>query len=52
MKSPKSIKHNGKRASEIIEAHQRFVRGDETGARADFSGANLKGINLEGRIWT
>ena len=47
MKSPKSIRHKGKRVSEIIEAHQRFVRGDETGARADLSGADLKGVNLE-----
>ena len=25
------VRHNGKRVTEILEAHDRFVRGDETG---------------------
>jgi len=33
--------------SEILESHRRFVRGDETGTRADLSGANLSRVNLE-----
>jgi len=31
---PKSIKHNGKRLSEILEAHDKFFSGKEGGARA------------------
>jgi uncharacterized protein YjbI with pentapeptide repeats len=45
-RSPRSIRHKGKRVSQILEAHERFVRGDETGARADFSGAKLSNADF------
>ena len=51
----KSIKHNGKRVADILEAHQQFFSGKEGGARADFTGADLSngdftGANLAGAI--
>src|SRR5579885_1060704 len=48
LKKPKSIKHNGKRLSDILEAHECFFRGKEGGARADLSGADLSGADLSG----
>ena len=47
MRSPKNIHHNGKRLSEILAAHEKFIRGDETGTRADLTGADLSGAGLE-----
>src|SRR5258707_15383300 len=51
----KSIRHNGKRVAEILEAHQRFFQGKDGGARADLtsadlSRADLSGVNLSGAI--
>ena len=48
LRSPKSVKHKGKTVAGIIEAHQRFVRGEENGARADLAGADLSRVNFEG----
>ena len=39
---PKSIKHNGKKVSDILVAHERFFSGKDGGERADLTGANLK----------
>jgi uncharacterized protein YjbI with pentapeptide repeats len=55
LRKAKSIQHNGKKLTEIIEAHERFFRGKEGGARADLAGADLsradlQGINLSGAI--
>jgi len=47
LRSPNSIRHKGKRLTEHLEAHQRFVCGDETGARADLAGADLNHIDLK-----
>src|SRR5271167_2968180 len=46
-RSPHSIHHKGKRLSEILEAHARFVRGADSGVRADLAGADLSRANLE-----
>ena len=46
LKKTKSIKHGGKRVSEILAAHERFFSGKPGGARADLSGANLRGADL------
>ena len=48
LRSPKSVKHKGKTVAGIIEAHQRFVRGDESGVRADLAGADLSRVDFEG----
>src|SRR5271156_3921119 len=48
LRSLKSIRHKGKRLTELLEAHHRFVSGDETGARADLQGADLSRANFEG----
>ena len=45
-RSPHSIRHNGKRLSEILAAHEQFVRGKEGGVRADLAGADLTRANL------
>src|SRR6266568_2533162 len=55
LRKPKSIKHNGKKLTEILQAHERFFRGREGGARADLAGADLShadlsGLNLSGAI--
>ena len=55
LRKPKSIKHNGKSLTEILEAHERFFTGKEGGARADLTGADLSNadlseINLTGAI--
>src|ERR1700674_2463498 len=41
LRSPAGVRHNGKHLSEILAQHAKFVRGDETGARAELSGADL-----------
>ena len=46
LRSPSSIRHKGKRLSEILEAHHKFIRGDETGSRADLTGADLSRADL------
>src|ERR1700676_5540941 len=46
LRSANGIRHNGKRLSEILEQHAKFVRGDETGARAELSGADLSRVNF------
>src|SRR5947207_14119911 len=48
LNKPKSIKHSGKRLSDILEAHDKFFSGKEGGARADLTGANLSGVDLSG----
>ncbi len=55
LRKAKSIIHNGKRLTEILDAHDRFFRGKDGGARADLTGADLSsadlgGINLSGAI--
>src|SRR5882724_5669624 len=55
LKKPKSITHNGKRLSDILDAHERFFRGKEGGEQADLAGADLshadlQGVNLSGAI--
>jgi len=55
LRKPKSIKHNGKSLTEILEAHERFFSGKDGGARADLTGADLSnadltGVNLSGAI--
>jgi uncharacterized protein YjbI with pentapeptide repeats len=57
LKKAKSITHNGKKLTEILEAHERFFRGQDGGERAnlagaDLSGADLSGVNLSGAILT
>ena len=47
--------HNGKALTQILEAHERFFRGKDGGARADLTGADLSradlsGTNLSGAI--
>ena len=39
LRKAKSIKHNGKKLTDILEAHTRFFSGKEGGARADLAGA-------------
>ena len=39
LRSLDSIRHGGKRLSDILAAHALFIRGDEKGVRADLSGA-------------
>src|SRR5260370_336213 len=41
LRKTKSIRHNSKTVAEILEAHERFFRGKDGGARADFTGADL-----------
>ncbi len=48
LNKPKSVKHNGKRLSEILEAHDKFFSGKDGGVRADLTGANLSGTDLSG----
>ena len=48
LKKAKSIKHNGKKLAEILEAHDRFFRGHDGGTRADLAGADLSGADLSG----
>ena len=57
LKKAKSITHNGKKLTEILEAHERFFRGQDGGQRAnlagaDLSGADLGGVNLSGAVLT
>src|SRR2546426_11722383 len=46
LRKPKSITHNGKKLTEILEAHLRFFRGEPGGVRADLSGADLSRADL------
>jgi uncharacterized protein YjbI with pentapeptide repeats len=46
LRSPDRIRHNGKRLSDILAAHAKFVRGDESGVRADLAGADLSRADL------
>src|SRR5216683_1146196 len=48
LRKPKSIKHNGRTLAEILEAHERFFRGKDGGARADLTGAELSRMDLSG----
>jgi uncharacterized protein YjbI with pentapeptide repeats len=48
LRKPKSIKHNGKALTEILEAHDLFFRGKEGGVRADLTGADLSHADLTG----
>ena len=42
----KSLKHNGKKLVDILEAHERYWASKEGGARADLTGADLSGADL------
>ncbi len=42
LRKPKSIRHGGKRLSEILDAHAKFHRGQPGGARADLTDADLR----------
>ena len=46
LRNPRSIRHNGKKLSEILEAHEKYHLGKPGGARADLSGAKLCRANL------
>jgi uncharacterized protein YjbI with pentapeptide repeats len=55
LRKTKSIKHNGKKLVDILEAHERFFSMREGGERADLTGADLSnadlsGVNLSGVI--
>ena len=55
LRKPKGIRHNGKRFTESLEAHELFFRGKDGGVRADLTGADLSnadlsGVNLSGAI--
>src|SRR5215813_9907970 len=55
LRKPRSIKHKGKPLGEILAAHERFFRGQDGGARADLTGADLSradlsSVNLSGAI--
>ena len=55
LKKAKSITHNRKTLLDILDAHDRFFRGQDGGQRADLAGADLSnadlsGINLSGAI--
>ena len=47
LRKPKSIRHNGKRLSEILEAHRLHFQGKPGGTRADLSGADLRLADLQ-----
>jgi len=42
----KQLKHNGRKVTDILEAHERFWSGKQGGARADLGGADLSGADL------
>ena len=46
LRKPKSIRHGGKRLSEILEAHAKFHRGLPGGVRADLTEADLHFADL------
>jgi hypothetical protein len=55
LRSPKRIRHNGRRLTEILAAHERFIKGQEGGTRGDLTGADLaradfRAANLTGAI--
>ncbi len=52
LRKAKSIRHNGRRLLEILEAHALFFRGKEGGARADLAGADLSRADLQGINFT
>ena len=43
LKKAKSITHNGKKLTEILEAHERFFRGQDGGERANLPGRTCLG---------
>ena len=47
LRKPKNIRHEGRRLSEILEAHQNFCVGRDGGVRADLRGADLRLANLQ-----
>src|SRR5215510_8257367 len=48
LRKPKSIKHDGKKLTAILESHELFFRGKDGGARADLTGADLSNADLSG----
>src|SRR5215470_3485429 len=46
LRKPKSIKHNGKKLTDILEAHELFFRGKDGGAGADLTGAQASGVEF------
>lgn len=46
MRSPDDIIHNGKTLTEILRLHKLWIDGQEGGAMADLSEANLSGADL------
>src|SRR6266566_1221804 len=50
LRKPKSIKHNGRTLAEILEAHERFFRGKDGGARGQAAGrGSLRGKPAKSR---
>ena len=47
VRSPRSIRHNGKRLSDILEAHRHFLNGEDLKGRAELSGADLSNADLK-----
>ena len=47
-----NIRHNGKKLSDILEAHAKFHKGHPGGERANLSGANLSKQDLRKRDLT
>src|SRR6266852_6227992 len=46
LRKPKSIKHNGKSLTDILEAHELFFSGKDGGVRADFTEAQASGVEF------
>ena len=42
------MKYNGKNLNEVLEAHKKWLNGEDGGERADLSGANLREVDLSG----
>ena len=46
LRKPNSIRHQGKRLSEILKAHELHFKGKPGGTRADLTGADLRFADL------
>src|SRR5271165_2052749 len=47
-----TIRHNGKKLEDILDAHAKFHKGQPGGERADLSGADLSGKDFKKRDLT
>jgi len=48
LRKAKGIRHQGKKLTRILEAHELFFRGKDGGVRADLAGADLSHADLSG----